>query len=638
RMPGLNVALDHHARPDLRLRFQALHAAAQLKRGYRAESWVEPEGRVALGRVDLGIFNQAPQPLVSRDGRYRLVFQGEVFDRPERVAALAARGVPLTGDDNPDVLLAAYLADGEEGIERLNGSFFFALWDAEGATLLVGGDRHATRPHFYGFHQGRFYLSPMVAGVLEGRGDRPAMCVEGMAEFLALEHPLADRTTFTDIKAFPGGAFLTITPVGARWRTYWEPAYHGPNEPGPRPIHMWLDEATHLYGQAVRRALVGDVSVPLSGGTDSRTILAFTDRRDFPVVTFGAEASDDVQIARQVAAHLGLGHEFMPLEADYLVRNARDVVAYGEGMVSLYHAHSLSGLDRLRAIAPVSVKGMTAEFVRLESVDNILAEQPRTKLEKLSVYARHARDGRRPLAATPTDAALAAQIASVTWSNLTPALAREALAPDLAEAMIAAVERNMLVEIARTPGWSPEDRVAAYGLRNRQRRFTQMGLKLAGTAHECRKPFDDYDLVDFCLGMPSATRRKLLDRLLCQTAPELAAFRRTGSGTAISAGFPARAAAFGRKELKKLLRPGRVQSFADPQALLRTAARTFYEDVLLDPATLHNGFFNPTGLQAMVARHMTGHADLAGPLCALATFELWRRRYLVGTERQAQAG
>jgi hypothetical protein len=320
-----------------------------------------------------------------------------------------------------------------------------------------------------------------------------------------------------------------------------------------------------------------------------------------------------------------------------MVANARDVVAWGEGMVSLFHAHSLSGLEQLRGLAPISVKGMTAEFTRLEATDNYLAEHPRSALHKLSIYARHARDGRRPLAATPDDAALAAQIRSVIWSNLTPALMCEALAPDLSAAMIAAVERSMLLEIARIPGNTPEDRAAAFNLRNRQRRFTQMGLKLAATAHEIRKPFDDYDLVDFMLTVPAATRRKLLDRLLCRVAPQLAAIRRTGSGTAISAGLAARAVAFGRKELNKVLRPARVQSFADPQALLRTVARSFYEDLLLDPATLHNGFFHAPGLQAMVARHMAGEDDLAGPLCALATFELWRRRFLLGEQRRAIA-
>ncbi|HEY9723923.1 MAG TPA: hypothetical protein V6D47_18120, partial [Oscillatoriaceae cyanobacterium] len=102
---------------------------------------------------------------------------------------------------------------------------------------------------------------------------------------------------------------------------------------------------------------------------------------------------------------------------------------------------------------------------------------------------------------------------------------------------------------------------------------------------------------------------------------------RTGTGGAsIDANRFQRAWGVAKKELQALRPSKRMQSFADPQEGLRTHSRAFYEQLLLDPATLQCGYFRPEGLKKLVEAHMSGRANVAGPLLAIATLALWQRK------------
>lgn len=631
-MPGLHAIVDFAAGADHTAPFRRQGAALMLHPWYMHDGWADPEGRAWLGRVDLGVFNAGPQPVVSQDGRYVLCLQGELYDRAERLDAIAKRGMPLTGRDNADLLLAVYRAEGLSGVEKLNGNFFFLLWDAHDGVLTAGGDRYGNRPHFYHFHEGRFYLAPSVAGVVAARGSTPAPSLAGIGTFLAMEHPFDDLTPFEDIRCFPPGTFLTLSTRGAEWRRYWMPAYTGPAERRVRPESEWLDEATALFRQAIARTMQDQsrFCVPLSGGSDSRTIVALAGRNDFPVYTFGDPASDDVIYARRMADTLGLSHHFQPLSDDYLASQAEPMIRTGEGMVSLFHGHNCSDAAWTRELAPVVIYGMTAEFFRLELMEYVLAERPRSALHRAGLLVRHAADGRRPLARFGSDAEFIEHLLGYYWGIVNPQLANQVLAPELASRMGTALRGGFERVFAEIPGNSWEDRLSTFNVWSRQRRFSVAGLKQANAYTEFRKPFDDYDLVDFMLTLPPATRRRVQVAVLSRTHPAIAAIPRTGTGLPVNAGYAQRAVGFARKEIDKALHPGRKQTFADPNAALRTHARAFYEELLLDPATRANGLFDGAGLEKLVRAHMDGHVDAASPLLALATVELWRRRYAKG--------
>ena len=425
-MPGIVVTHDPQGRPGVAERFRRQLDAARLHPWYRVDRWSDPAGRVALGRADLGVFNPGDQPLASADGRYRLVFQGELYDRDERLAALAARGVPLTGGDGPDLLLATDLAEGLDGVARLNGSYFFALWDAAAARLLVGGDRYASRPHLYAFVGGRLLLGPEAAGVIAGMGHTPPPDWQGLGELMALEYPLADHTLVEGVRVFPGGTFLLLDEGEPRWVEYWRPRYVAG---APRPLEAWVDEAAALYKQAVRRTTRGAFCLAISGGTDSRTVMACLEGGGYPAYTFGQDDSEDVVLAQRLAGARGLTPTVMRLREDYLDHYAEPMLRFGEGMTSLFHGHDADGIEAVSALAPVALYGMTSEYARTEFAENVLAASAPSGTGQLALLARHVREGRRPLDRVEGVAALVARMAARTWTAIDAATAEVLLAP-----------------------------------------------------------------------------------------------------------------------------------------------------------------------------------------------------------------
>lgn len=623
-MPGIVTLIDQRRRPDLPARFRHLQAATQLKPWLQAEAQVDTEGLWAIGRTDLGLINRAPQPLTSHDGRYRLCFYGELYDVAERLQRLKGLGTPLTGHESPDLLLGAYREDGLAGISPLNGSYFFALWDQHEQRLIVGGDRYATRPHFYAFQDGRFLLAPTLQGILAGLDELPPYCWQAICEFLALEFPLADRTFFEGIHVFPGGTFLVLDAGGPSWHPYWTVRYRAPDEPRARQPEAYLDEALNLYRQAVARRMAGPIGLPVSGGIDSRLIAALATRRDVPALSMGAPDSDDLRFARQVVQVLGHPHIVLPLPQDYLAQNAHETIALGDGMSSLFHAHNSHPLEGPSAI---HLNGMYSEFSRLHYAETVLAERPRSSWHQMQLWARQIDTGRLPLVSTADDETLLARLLAAMWNIVPLPLAQTVLQPELAQTMAAAVPSGLNAAWAAVEADCLTDRVASLFLLHRHRRFGQWGLKQSSHFKEFRLPLADYDLVDFLLTLPAATRRNLQAQVICRANPRLAAIPRTPNGLPLHATRLRRATAHAWLSLDKRLFPGRRQTFSDPQQGLRTYARSFYEEVLLDPASLGNGIFQPDGIRRLLAAHMSGQSNQANAICALATLELWRRTY-----------
>ncbi|MFN3483805.1 MAG: asparagine synthetase B, partial [Rhabdaerophilum calidifontis] len=118
--------------------------AAQAHRGPDgAGSHAVPELGFAMAMRRLAIIDIAGgrQPLVSADGRYALVFNGEIFNAPELRRELEARGIRFASDhSDTETLFRLLVADGPQAVSRLNGMFAFAFLDREAGTLALGRD------------------------------------------------------------------------------------------------------------------------------------------------------------------------------------------------------------------------------------------------------------------------------------------------------------------------------------------------------------------------------------------------------------------------------------------------------------------------------------------------------------------
>lgn len=236
------------------------------------------DGPLGLGHRRLAIIDLSAaghQPMLTRDGRYALTYNGEIYNFQELRAELEALGHQFRSRTDSEVLLNAYAEWGEGALARLNGMFAFAIWDRQAKTLFLARDRYGIKPLYY-FRQGNLFLFGSEAKAMLAHPDcRPGLDREALLEYFTFQNFFTDRTLFANVKLLPAGNHMTVTAGGdVRLRRYWD--YHFAEPERAADEREYLEELDRLFQQAVNRQLVSDVDVGsyLSGGMDSGSITA----------------------------------------------------------------------------------------------------------------------------------------------------------------------------------------------------------------------------------------------------------------------------------------------------------------------------------------------------------------------------
>lgn len=282
-----------------------------------------PNCGLALGHRRLAIVDLTDagrQPMTSADGRWVIVFNGEIYNYEELREALEREGTAPAwkGHSDTEVLLAAVGAWGlERTLQQANGMFAMAVWDEGRHTLSLARDRMGEKPLYYGW-QGRTFLFGSELKALtahpsfERRLDRAAM-----ARYLEFSYVPAPHSIYAGIRKLAPAHFLTIgadDPVGTLPD---ETAYWTLPSPHPQPMAQAeaLARLDTLLRDSVAIRMRSDVPMGafLSGGIDSSTVVALMQAQSSqPVRTFSigfAEAGyDESRQAAAVAAHLKTAH------------------------------------------------------------------------------------------------------------------------------------------------------------------------------------------------------------------------------------------------------------------------------------------------------------------------------------------
>jgi asparagine synthase (glutamine-hydrolysing) len=241
-------------------------------------------GSVGLGHRRLAIIDLSPlgrQPMVTRDGRFTLSFNGEIYNFQELRADLAARGCSFASRTDSEVLLYAFATWGLDALLRLNGMFAFAVWDRDTRTLTVARDRFGVKPVYYTEANGTFLFASEIKGLLAHGALSASLDHESLAEYLTFQNFFTDRTLFRNVRLLPQGSYMQVRPGSGASRAvpYWD--YHFEEPEGPIDDDERVDRLDQLFQQAVSRQLVSDVDIGayLSGGMDSGSITALAARQ-----------------------------------------------------------------------------------------------------------------------------------------------------------------------------------------------------------------------------------------------------------------------------------------------------------------------------------------------------------------------
>jgi len=253
------------------------------------------------------------QPMRSADGRYAIVFNGEIYNFRELRKELAAAGYEFTTQSDTEVLLKGFAAWGERVVPRLDGMFAFAVWDAHERMLFAARDRMGIKPFFYSTAAG-FSFGSTLAPFLRLDGFPRQIDYQALRDYLACQTALAPHSFLNAVRQLSPASQLVWTASDGRLdiNRYWD-------IPAPSDLAFdraeLVDRVDAAIGDSVRAQLVADVPLGafLSGGIDSGLMVHYMARAGArPLRTFNLRfreaAFDETPYARAVAERFGTEH------------------------------------------------------------------------------------------------------------------------------------------------------------------------------------------------------------------------------------------------------------------------------------------------------------------------------------------
>ena len=286
------------------------HFAAGIGFGHRRLSIIDLEG--------------GAQPLFNEDRSVVITFNGEIFNFAGLAAELAALGHVFATRSDTEVIVHAWEEWGPKCLDRFNGMFAFALWDARTETLFLARDRLGVKPLFYsltpdGYLVAGSELKAVVAHpAVQRRMNPPA--VEDYFTFGYVPDP---DTIYESVKKLPPGTFMLVKRGSSRLAAtpYWDVNDSRRAAPAGSPIEL-QDELRRRLREAVNLRLVSEVPLGafLSGGVDSSAVVAMMRQLGHPKlltcsIGFREQEFDESEYARQVAEALSTDHHLEVVSA-----------------------------------------------------------------------------------------------------------------------------------------------------------------------------------------------------------------------------------------------------------------------------------------------------------------------------------
>jgi asparagine synthase (glutamine-hydrolysing) len=251
---------------------------AQRHRGPDARGlFIDPAGEIGLGHNRLSILDLSEagtQPMASRDGRFWIAFNGEIYNYVELKRELSA--YPYASQTDTEVILAAYEQWGPACLDRFIGMFAFVIWDAHARQLFAARDRFGVKPLVYHHASDGTIRVASEIKALHAGGVPAAFDEQTWATYFAFgvsDH--TPRTFWKDVTTLPAGHALVWTRGRVRQWAWYDLA----DRVGPEYDRRTLDEVQEEYlallQDSVRLRFRADVRVGinLSGGLDSSTLL-----------------------------------------------------------------------------------------------------------------------------------------------------------------------------------------------------------------------------------------------------------------------------------------------------------------------------------------------------------------------------
>lgn len=323
------------------------------------------DGSVGFGFRRLSIIDLSAgghQPMSSPDGRYIIVFNGEIYNYKKLGMRLEERGEKLYTNSDTEVLLRMYMLEGADCLNQLRGMFAFAIWDEKEKSLFISRDRFGIKPLYYLHKEKEFIFSSELKAIKHYKNGL-TLSIEAMDAFLKTGSIPAPLTIYEETKALPAGHWLeykchTPTRLSVTVKQYWsffdllnnQSFYHGEVEDESGTSSQPVSAKPYLSGRVgssnqtssfvrtllldtIRAHMVSDVEVGafLSGGIDSTAIVSLMRQAGHEKiktisVTFPGNKLDEAKYSNLAAKKYETDHFEYRLQEEELINNFDKII------------------------------------------------------------------------------------------------------------------------------------------------------------------------------------------------------------------------------------------------------------------------------------------------------------------------
>ena len=368
---------------------------------------------MGLGHRRLSILDVSAaghQPFLSEDGRYAMVFNGEIYNFKDFYSELKSHGYEIRTHSDTEVLLKLFQYQGLKMLNRLNGMFAFAIWDKLEKKLTVVRDRMGVKPLYYTFYKETFYFASEQKALFKA-GVPLRIAHDGVEEYIFNRFVAGENTLFEQVqKVLPGHA-MTIHESGkTTTEKWWDLKSEIQNHAAIKNPVNWFRET---FDSSIQLRMVSDVPVGvlLSAGLDSSSVLSslhaqkFKDIQAF-TIGFKEEEHNESHLAKKLTEQYQYQFNTLQLEgADLYDRLLTSTYFQDEPLMHLSEPHLLAisqfakpsvkvllsgeGADELMGgyvrYKPLQFPSLLRSVAAISSVD-AFSKKPR--YEKLIRYAQ----------------------------------------------------------------------------------------------------------------------------------------------------------------------------------------------------------------------------------------------------------
>lgn len=318
------------------------------------------ENNIGLGHRRLSVLDVSTaghQPFLSDDGRYVMVYNGEIYNFKDFYSELKSSGFDIRTSSDTEVLLKLFEIHGTKMLHRLNGMFAFVIWDKKERKLTAVRDRMGVKPLYYSFYNETFYFASEQKALFTA-GVPLKMAQDGIEEYIFNRFVAGENTLYENVKKVLPGHILTIHESGkVTNEKWWNLKAEIQNQQKIIKPVEWFRET---FDDSVKLRMVSDVPVGvlLSGGLDSSSILASLNQQNYKNVQtfnigFKEKEHNESHLAKTMAEKFNYVFHTMQLEDNNLFEKLVNSTYFqDEPIMHLSEPHILA----LAQLAKPSVK------------------------------------------------------------------------------------------------------------------------------------------------------------------------------------------------------------------------------------------------------------------------------------------